>query len=706
MEDEAPLASGDLNKIICQECGLPLKIHSYEFNKSDEGNKIIIKLFCQNLDHKKINEFNFEEYNLLVQECIDKSCQCKLCQNVLYNTTETPPYYCYTCKRIICSECLKDKHEKEHTNCFKFEDLKNKCLIHWDNKNEIKFYCIVCKKDMCINCLVENLEHTKAHDVKEINKYKEDNVFINNIQKIKNEQNNKIRQKEILLKKLENLKNEIEFQNFLLNKQNNYFHLFYDKNINIKNINNNSIINNNLNNNDPIINQNIINEDFQNKDNKLNYINNKDLVNIDNNKNFYTKEGNIINIIYHDENMKYQGIEIVLDCQKIKLETKGSLILTDDLTNLEILLIYLLKNKSKSKFFLIVNGSSADSTINFIKKNKYLPLFIKGYIYTKSLKKYLSVQKKYSDFVEKICLDCKSIIEFIKTSAEKYQEPNGEYKMDFIMNWYSYKKEYFSLHREICNFYGDENISTFSLNYSAIQNFVKFRNFSKEIKESLFSCFKIFSELNNKNYQKIIEQYLKDDYFVKTLNLLLKKKDIDIYKNISYFVGNFMHCLTEYGKKEKKGVNSGHLFFKGMRLEIVEVLEFLKNRNLKITFPYFFSIVDNRDIVEFISKRNLTEKERKNKGFYSVILSIYYLHDDGFEPCIIDLKDLAQYPDEEQYIVLPFTFMKIKKITIDSKKYIADIDLEIVGKKEILEYKIKEKKEIEFDDKNNIMFIK
>lgn len=706
MEGEAPLVSFDLNKIICQECGLPLKVHSYEFNKSDEENKIIIKLFCQNLDHKKINEFNFEEYNLLVQECIDKSCQCKLCQNVLYNTTETPPYYCYTCKRIICSECLKNKHEKEHTNCFKFEDLKNKCLIHWDNKNEIKFYCIVCKKDMCINCLVENLEHTKAHDVKEINKYKEDNVFINNIQKIKNEQNNKIRQKEILLKKLENLKNEIEFQNFLLNKQNNYLHLFYDKNINIKNINNNSIINNNLNNNEPIINQNIINEDFQNKDNKLNYINNKDLVNIDNNKKFYTKEGNIINIIYHDENMKYQGLEIVLDCQKIQLETKGSLILTDDLTNLEILLIYLLKNKSKSKFFLIVNGSSADNTINFIKKNKYLPLFIKGYIYTKSLKKYLSVQKKYSDFVEKICLDCKSIIEFIKTSAEKYQEPNEEYKMDFIMNWYSYKKEYFSLHREICNFYGDENISTFSLNYSAIQNFVKFRNFSKEIKESLFSCFKIFSELNNKNYQKIIEQYLKDDYFVKTLNLLLKKKHIDIYKNISYFVGNFMHCLTEYGKKEKKGVNSGRLFFKGMRLEIVEVLEFLKNRNLKITFPYFFSIVDNRDIVEFISKRNLTEKERKNKGFYSVILSIYYLHDDGFEPCIIDLKDLAQYPDEEQYIVLPFTFMKIKKITIDSKKYIADIDLEIVGKKEILEYKIKEKKEIEFDDKNNIMFIK
>ena len=117
-------------------------------------------------------------------------------------------------------------------------------------------------------------------------------------------------------------------------------------------------------------------------------------------------------------------------------------------------------------------------------------------------------------------------------------------------------------------------------------------------------------------------------------------------------------------------------------------------------------MVTNKDLVGFFSKRNIPEKERKEKGFYSVILTISYLHDDGFEPCVIDLTKLAQYPDEEEYILLPFTFLKLKNIIIDSNKLIADIELEIVGKKEILEYKLKDKKELQFDDKANIMFIK
>jgi hypothetical protein len=48
----------------------------------------------------------------------------------------------------------------------------------------------------------------------------------------------------------------------------------------------------------------------------------------------------------------------------------------------------------------------------------------------------------------------------------------------------------------------------------------------------------------------------------------------------------------------------------------------------------------------------------------------------------------------------------LKSIRIDSSKYIADLELDILGKKEILENKIKESKTIEFDEKQNIMFAK
>ena len=55
---------------------------------------------------------------------------------------------------------------------------------------------------------------------------------------------------------------------------------------------------------------------------------------------------------------------------------------------------------------------------------------------------------------------------------------------------------------------------------------------------------------------------------------------------------------------------------------------------------------------------------------------------------------------------MAFTFFYLSKIQIDANKFIADIDLEIVGKKEILEYKIKENKEIVFDKIENIIYSK
>ena len=167
-----------------------------------------------------------------------------------------------------------------------------------------------------------------------------------------------------------------------------------------------------------------------------------------------------------------------------------------------------------------------------------------------------------------------------------------------------------------------------------------------------------------------------------------------------------MHCFVEYGKKSKKNIKSSKTFYRGLQLNLVDVLELLKNRNFKITFPYFVSITTNKDFAEISSKINIPDNVRKAKGFYSVIMKINYSFKDGYESCIIDLTDLAQYPDEKEYILIPFTFMNLSKIQIDSNKFIANIELEIIGKKEILEYKIKENKEILFDKLENIIYTK
>ena len=108
------------------------------------------------------------------------------------------------------------------------------------------------------------------------------------------------------------------------------------------------------------------------------------------------------------------------------------------------------------------------------------------------------------------------------------------------------------------------------------------------------------------------------------------------------------------------------------------------------------------------SKRNMEVQERKEKQFYSVILKLDYLYDDGYKPSIIDIRDLQPYPNDENYIILPFTFFILKKINIDSDKYLADIELDIIGKNESLESQIKndDKKVLDFDKENHIMFLK
>ena len=696
MESDAPMVSGDLNKIICQECGLPLNVYSYEkINPNTDEEKIKIKLFCQNLDHKTINELDFEDYQALINISMLNKCKCISCNKLLLNKDDSPNY-CYICKKIICSDCLENKHDKGHKNIFQYKELDNKCLNHFGDKNEFEYYCLICKKKLCSDCILKNVEHCTEHKVKEISSVKRD--IIKPIVNIQKEQENNINNKNILIKKLKNLENKINFNDFLEKEKYNYFHLFLDNNNSI--LSNNNQIKNEQGISLSLINNSINNNNVANKQD-INQINN----NINNNNINDNKGINGVNVLYLDENIKYGSSEIINDCKRIQIQTQGSVILINDLINFDFTLKNLIKSKTKSKFILIVNGSSADNAVNLIKKNNYTSLFISGIIYTGNLNKYEKIKEKHSDIIGTICIDCESIINFInnafqKTKCEKYNINNS------LINYYLYKTEYFPLHKEISLFYGDESENTFTAHYQMINDFIQKENYPNNIKENFLRCSQNFIELKNKNYTKIIICYLKDDNFSKILNTLLNKKDYSIYTKIGYFVGNLMHSLVQYGKKAKKAINSGTTFYKGLQLNIIELLEYLKNEMNIITFPYFLSMVTKKDFAENTSKRNISDKTRKTKEFYSVIMKINYLYDSGYEPSAFNLKDLAQYPDEEEYILLPFTFLELKKVNIDSNKFTADIELDIIGKKEILENKIKESKTVEHNKKNKIMVIK
>lgn len=61
---------------------------------------------------------------------------------------------------------------------------------------------------------------------------------------------------------------------------------------------------------------------------------------------------------------------------------------------------------------------------------------------------------------------------------------------------------------------------------------------------------------------------------------------------------------------------------------------------------------------------------------------------------------------EKEILYLPFSFFFVKDVIIDHKNYKADIYLETIGKKEILEEQIRIGKEIKYNENEKIMEVK
>ena len=119
--------------------------------------------------------------------------------------------------------------------------------------------------------------------------------------------------------------------------------------------------------------------------------------------------------VNHDENLEKSARfkSIVNDCNFFGDKINGSIILTNNYMNLRLVLEITLKNKSKSKFFLIINGGSSRDTIKCIIDNNYKSLFLGAIIYTTQKEAFLDFQNNNSDFVKAIYVSKGKIIESI-----------------------------------------------------------------------------------------------------------------------------------------------------------------------------------------------------------------------------------------------------------------------------------------------------
>ena len=130
--------------IICSLC---YSLSSINIIKENENEEIFIELTCRNNHTQKMPIKNFlDSYqNYFIKKC--QICNMNININKLL--------YCFFCKEIFCVNC-REKHlsklNKKNNHLYKIFILKEKnCLKHKFKINE--YYCITCEKYLCKDCL-------------------------------------------------------------------------------------------------------------------------------------------------------------------------------------------------------------------------------------------------------------------------------------------------------------------------------------------------------------------------------------------------------------------------------------------------------------------------------------------------------------------------------------------------------------------------
>ena len=106
------------------------------------------------------------------------------------------------------------------------------------------------------------------------------------------------------------------------------------------------------------------------------------------------------------------------------------------------------------------------------------------------------------------------------------------------------------------------------------------------------------------------------------------------------------------------------------------------------------------------SNRENSKNIYQNTLKFSVIYEITNIVKENNISCGINIQELSKYPDEKEILYQPFTFYLVKDIVFNYENYTADIELETIPKKEILEEKIKQGKKVIYDKNLNLILIK
>jgi len=616
-------------------------------------------------------------------------------------------YICINCKSNLCPMCKKE-HNLNH-NIIKYQ---NKPYICEEHGEAFISYCNQCKKNLCFTCE----DNHNGHDITDFKK----------LRKNKNELENELNKFKEFIDKIKSLvdddiKNYVEKSNKVIK---NYEMIYQIKKDILSNVEQN------LRNLQKLLNQDFIMKKYEddlfaiikadNMNNRYlniskiyermefnNLVDLPDIIEFSN-SNDKKKEKVFNNIIYYDETYKSEKKEDK-EIKELEEITSGSFILCSDINSLDLLkreIINQYQNEKKRiQFNLIIKSIINDNIIAYLNSDNDIKNIIhKICLFNEYLEIWPNLRNLGIIIIETF-KEKSDIINFIKTNPIRILFP--KYK---LITYNNYDNEYIYkyLHKIISYYYGDLSKETYEYHLDKMKALIDYEDSTKQLKkpkEDLLKGFMTFEIRNDSDLmdELIIKEYTKDSIYGDLIKWLMNPK-MDWLDTIAYFTSRLMYSLNHYGEKNKMFFDKDKTtLYRGSRLPYSSLLPYIKNVGQIILFQSFTSTNEIEKVAKMFSGRDKSIQQFRANSLFSVIYIITINHHENWISNGINIQNVSCFRNEREILLQPFSFFLLKDIKINITNYTADIYLETIGKKEILEEAIKKGKKIIYNKNENIM---
>jgi len=404
------------------------------------------------------------------------------------------------------------------------------------------------------------------------------------------------------------------------------------------------------------------------------------------------------NVIYYDPNFGKRPSEIFKDAEIFKNITNGSFILVMNTHALLLVLKEIHVLKTECKFDLICTGGASEEVLSLIKDKNSEWLFKRGCLFTYHPEKYTNINKRFP-LIKGVYFTAEEVLEFLR-KGEKSTQILRTLKLVTLKD---YQEKVRNIHQMIARHYGNFNNTNYNNALEKVKYFidhpgeysVKILNKNGEQynqKETMIKTLELYKDIEN-NYTKIIHNYTSENCSVyKDFNYLLLRMNERGIEAFGYFMAGLMYSLNKYGKESGKGERTNRKLYRGMRLDISELLNYERYEGSILCFPSFTSTstsIKAASNPDRFGGREVEIPTRKQQGLFSVVLMIDHKFGSGAVPNGVNIESISAFKSESECLFLPFSFFKVRKVSINLNNFECDIEVENYSRKFIFEEKMK-----------------